>query len=101
MEPVGDNLYKQRERGQAAEQIIKHPLWDEAWATYKQRIFDELEKVAGTMQEGVKDLLLARLSVCSVVRAEIERIMIEGKFAAESIEFQEKRKGLRGIWSRE
>lgn len=97
MADVGENLYKDRERGQAAEQIIKHPLWDEVWATYKQRIFLLLEQAAGTPNQPLKDLLLARLSVCNGIRSDVERIMTDGKFAAESLEFEEKRKGLHAV----
>ena len=96
------NEYKDRERGQAAEQLLKHPLWEEAWLTYRQRVFDELERHAGSPNQAVKDLLLARLSVSGAVRNEIERIMKEGKLAGEIIEQEEKRKSLgdrvRTLW---
>lgn len=96
------NEYKDRERGQAAEQILKHPLWEEAWGNYRQRLFEELERHAGSANQAVKDLLLARLSVSVAVRNEIEAILKNGKLAEKIIEDEEQRKSLgdrvRTLW---
>lgn len=91
------NIYKERELGQAAEFIIKSEVYNMAWEAYRTRLFEELERVSGEVDDRAKNQLLARLSVCAAVKTHVERIMKEGAVAAKNIELDEKRAHLKKV----
>jgi hypothetical protein len=85
------SLYKERESGDEAARILNSPVWAEAWSAYRARILEEIEAAPSNSTDTVmhlKRLLTASLAA----RAHLERIMNEGKVAAASIEFDDKRK---------
>lgn len=91
------NLYKEREDGQAAQQVLSNPAWTNAWTAYKARILEEIE--AAESSDTDKVMHMKRLLTASTAaRGHLERIMKEGIVAAASIEFEEnKKRGLRKI----
>lgn len=84
------NLYKERELGQAAEQILKNETWEMAWNAYRARLLEEMER-ADSKQDALVLHLKRMLSAAAGARGHLERIMNEGAVAAKSIEFEEKR----------
>jgi hypothetical protein len=91
------NLYKEREQGQAAEQILKNPIWEEAWTAYRARILEEIEAAPSDKHDLVMHLKRL-LSAATAARTHMTRIMQEGVVAAKMIELEEKKQGLRKIF---
>lgn len=88
---MSENLYKEREDGQAAERILTDPIWIEAWTAYRARILELIEGADSHNTETVMHLKRL-LTAMSGARGHIERIMKEGAIAAKSIEVEEQRK---------
>jgi hypothetical protein len=91
------NLYKEREQGQAAEQILGNPVWAEAWEAYRARILEEIEAAPSNGQEHVMHLKRL-LAAATSARAHMTRIMKEGAVAAKMIELEDRKTGLRKIF---
>lgn len=91
------NLYKEREQGQAAEQILRNPIWADAWEAYRQRILEQIEAAPSNGQEHVMHLKRL-LAAATAARAHLERIMKEGAVAAKMIQLEESKKGLHKIF---
>ena len=76
-----------------AAQILESDEWKEAFQAYKDRIFEEIEKAPSDAVERV--LHLKRLlSAANGAKSHLERLVSEGKIAADSIDFEEKRRKL-------
>lgn len=90
------SLHKEREIGQAAEQVLTNPVYQEAWAAYRLRILEEIE-AADSKNIDLVVHLKRLLSAASAARGHMERLVKEGAFAAKQLEFEEKR-GIRRIF---
>ena len=91
------SLYKERERGQAAEQVLASDVWNEAWAAYRARILEEIESARSSDTDTVMHLKRL-LAAASAARAHLERLVNEGAVAAKTIEFQEKQGKLKRMF---
>lgn len=91
------NDYKDRDLGIAAKAILESEVYVMAWEAYRARLFEELERIAGEVDDRAKNQLLARLSVCAAVKMHVERIMKEGAVAAKNIELDERRAHLKKV----
>ena len=91
------SLYKARELGQAAEQILSSDVWQEAWTAYRGRILEEIEGARSNDTDTVMHLKRL-LAAASAARAHMERLMKEGAVAAKSIEFQERQSKLKRVF---
>ena len=87
------NLYKERERGDAARAILESPIWIEAWTAYRLRILELLEDAKSNDTDTVMHLKRL-LKSGSDARAHLERIMKEGQISAKNIEVDEHRESL-------
>lgn len=93
------SLYKEREDGQRAEQILANPIWAEAWEAYRLRILEEIERAPSAGTDTVMHLKRL-LTAASAAKAHMERIMKEGAIAAKSIELEEKQRKFKLFSSR-
>ena len=91
------SLYKERELGQAAEQILSSDVWKEAWTAYRGRILEEIEGARSNDTDTVMHLKRL-LAAASAAKSHMERLMTEGAVAAKSIEFQEKQSKLKRVF---
>jgi hypothetical protein len=91
------NLYAEREHGQAAEQVLSNPIWQEAWEAYRARILEQIEAAPSNNTDAVMHLKRL-LAAASAARAHLERIMKEGAVAAKMIELEDRKTGLRKIF---
>jgi hypothetical protein len=91
------NLYKDRELGQAAEQVLAAEVWQQAWDAYRARILEEIEAARSSDAETVMHLKRL-LTAASAARSHLERLMKEGAVAAREIDIAEQRSKLRRIF---
>lgn len=94
-----DDATKQREllaRGDKARAIVESELWQDAWKDFEGFIFEQFTKTESRNVE-----LLAhwkRMHVCGLqLRKFFEGAMIDGKFAASNIEFEEQQSRLHKV----
>lgn len=76
-------------RGREADRILKSPLWQEAWATYRAQVFTAIEN-AKTDEGTVRGKLM--LGVMNDVRQVFEGIFKGGEFITAEIKLDEERK---------
>jgi hypothetical protein len=93
------NIYKERELGHAAEQVLSSEVWREAWDAYRARVLEEIESARSSDVDTVMHLKRL-LTAASAARAHLERLMKEGAVAAKAIELEEKQNKLKRIFSR-
>jgi hypothetical protein len=91
------NLYAEREHGQAAEQLLSNPIWQEAWDAYRARILEQIEAAPSNNQDAVMHLKRL-LTAATAAKAHMERIMKEGAIAAKMIELEESKSKMRRIF---
>lgn len=77
-----------------AQQILKDPLWTEAWEIYRLRVFSAIEN-AKSDEATIRGKLM--LGVANDVRAYFEGLINTGKAAAHEIKLEEERKKLK-LW---
>jgi hypothetical protein len=82
-------------RGREAQAVIGNRAYQEAWATFRNVLVAELERIEVSKER--KAYLTDLLVALAVVRKGVEKTMADGKFAAESIKQDEIRKKW---WSR-
>lgn len=90
------NAEDQIRRSQRAEQLLKDPLWTEAWETYRLKVFYAIEN-AKTDEGTLRGKLM--LGVANDVRAYFEGLINTGKAAAHEIKLEEERKKLKWPWT--
>ena len=92
---MNDREYAQR--GREAAQFLANPLWVEAWEAYRTRLLEIIEATDSAQPEAMmqaKRLLTAG----KAARAYLERLVIDGKIAAETIKMDEVRKAAERKW---
>ena len=87
---------QQIRRAQRAEQILKDPLWTEAWEIYRLKVFSAIEN-AKTDEATIRGKLM--LQIANDVRAHFEGLINTGRAAAHEIKLEEERKKKRRWWS--
>ncbi len=91
------NIYKEREQGIAAEQVLKSSVWIEAWEAYRARILEEIEAAPSNGEHTVMHLKRL-LAAATAAKLHLERIMKDGAIAAKNIELDERKTGIRKIF---
>ena len=87
------NLHDEAERGQQAAELLKSPIYREAWASYEAVLIDLLAN-ANTPADKAAEIR-GWLIGAHKARGHIERIVKEGILAAEDIKRQEKQLTMR------
>ena len=83
-------------RGLKAEQLLKDPLWTEAWEIYRLKLFSMIEN-AKTDEGTIRGKLM--LGVANDVRTILEGFVKSGKACGHEIKLEEERKKF-SFWSR-
>ena len=87
------NLHDEAERGRQAAELLKSPIYREAWASYE-AVLVELLSNANTPSDKVGEVR-GWLIAARKARGHLERIVKEGVLAAEDIRRQEKQQSIR------
>ena len=78
-------------RGQRARQLLEDPLWQEAWTAYRTRLLEIIEATDSAQTEA---LLQAKrlLTAGTAAKVYLERLIVDGKVSAATIQAEETRK---------
>lgn len=87
------NVHDEVKRGDEAQRILADPLYREAWASYE-AVLLELLASANTTADKAQEVR-AWLIAARKARGHLERIVGEGKLAAEQIRQEESRKTIK------
>lgn len=87
------NLHDEAERGRQAAELLKSPIYREAWASYEAALIELLAN-ANTSADKVTEIR-SWLIGAHKARGHLERIVKEGILAVEDIKRQEKQQSIR------
>lgn len=87
------NAHDEMVRGNEAKQVLGHALYKEAWASYE-AVLLELLASANTTADKAQEIR-GWLIAARKARGHLERIVSEGKLAAERIRQEESRKTMK------
>jgi hypothetical protein len=79
---------KAAERGMRAQKLIESAEWVEAWSAYRDLLLGAMERAHPDAQEEIKHLKVL-LAGANVARAHLEKLMRDGKVAAQSLQLAE------------
>ncbi len=82
-----DELARRREieRANQAGEIIKHPMWDEAWTALESKLTDAW-KASQTGQSERREMIYLQLRAAAEVRGYFEEIALTGAMASQQLE---------------
>lgn len=85
------NEHERIKRAEQAIQLLRNPLWEECFATFRQRQIDAIERAD---PEDVDAVLRAKrmLAVVQDVKAQLEMIVKDGSVSSAIVQQQETRK---------
>lgn len=78
-------------RAERARKMIESDVWVEAFATYRDRIMQEIEKADSGDEKTVMHLKRL-LTAANAAKSHLESLMVDGKVALKTMEFQQKRR---------
>lgn len=87
------NLYDETKRADEAQRLLANPLYREAWASYEAVLLELLASAATTADKAQE--IRGWLIAARKARGHLERIVSEGKLAAEQIRQEEQRKTMK------
>ena len=87
------NLYDETKRADEAQRLLANPLYKEAWQSYEAVLLELLASAATTADKAQE--VRAWLIAARKARGHLERIVSEGKLAAEQIRQEEQKKTVR------
>ena len=87
------NPHDERVRGEEAKQILGHKLFKEAWSSYEAVLLDLLATASTDAEKAVE--IRGWLIAARKARGHLERIVNEGKLAAEQIRQEESRRSIK------
>lgn len=87
------NLHDQTKRADEAQRLLANPLYKEAWASYEAVLLELLASAATTADKAQE--IRGWLIAARKARGHLERIVSEGKLAAEQIRQEEQRKTIK------
>ena len=87
------NLYDETKRADEAQRLLANPLYKEAWQSYEAVLLELLASAATTADKAQE--IRGWLIAARKARGHLERIVSEGKLAAEQIRQEEQRKTIK------
>ena len=87
------NLYDETKRADEAQRLLANPLFKEAWQSYEAVLLELLASAATTPDKAHE--IRGWLIGARKARGHLERIVSEGKLAAEQIRLEEQRKTIK------
>jgi hypothetical protein len=87
------NAHDEVKRADEAQRLLANPLFREAWASYEAVLLELLASAATTADKAAE--IRGWLIAARKARGHLDRIVSEGKIAAEQIRLEEQRKTLK------
>jgi hypothetical protein len=87
------NAHDEVKRADEAQRLLANPLFREAWASYEAVLLELLASAATTADKATE--IRGWLIAARKARGHLDRIVSEGKLAAEQIRLEEQRKTMK------
>jgi hypothetical protein len=87
------NAHDEVKRADEAQRLLANPLFREAWASYEAVLLELLASAATTADKAQE--IRGWLIAARKARGHLDRIVSEGKMAAEQIRLEEQRKSIK------
>lgn len=87
------NAHDEVKRADEAQRLLANPLFREAWASYEAVLLELLASAATTADKDTE--IRGWLIAARKARGHLDRIVSEGKLAAEQIRLEEQRKSIK------
>jgi hypothetical protein len=87
------NAHDEVKRADEAQRLLANPLFKEAWASYEAVLLELLASAATTADKAQE--IRGWLIAARKARGHLDRIVSEGKMAAEQIRLEEQRKSIK------
>jgi hypothetical protein len=81
--------HKDLERGDRAKKFLESEEWIGAWAAYEAKLLQEFKACASHDVSRLQQIKMLQLAG-EAAKSHLERLMVDGQFAAKNIEFQAK-----------
>ena len=72
-------------RGHEADRILRSPIWEEAWASYEEKLLNAW-KHSGSQDEQSREKIWVAYQVCQKVKNHVQSILTTGKLAMKQVE---------------